>query len=174
MPSHKNQDQVAILQDKLSQAESIAIVDYAGTTVTDQVELRAALREAGGEMLVAKNRLVNIAVGDGKLTESLEGMNAVVFSNTDPVAAIKALFKFHEDSDKLEIKQGYMVKEDKVLSPSEVAALSKLPGKDELIVMLIQRVKSPASGLVNVLKAGQRDLVYALKAIADQKGEAAA
>lgn len=173
MPSQKNTDQVALLQDKLSQAESIAIVDYAGTTVNDQVELRSALREAGGEMLVTKNRLVNIAVGDGKLTESLEGMNAVVFSNQDPVAAIKALFKFHQDTEKLEIKQGYMVKEDKVLSFTELEALSKLPGKDELIVMLIQRLKSPGSGLVNVLKAGQRDLVYALKAIADKQAEAA-
>jgi hypothetical protein len=33
------------------------------------------------------------------------------------------------------------------------------------------RLKGPMFGLVNVLKAGQRDLVYALRAIRDHKGE---
>lgn len=174
MPSTKNQDQVQILKDKLAQAKSIAVVDYSGTTVNDQVELRSALREVGGEMLVAKNTLIDLAVGKGRLSDSLEGMTAVIFSNEDAVAGIKALFKFHQDTEKLQIKQGYMVEEDKVLSIAEVEKLSKLPGKNELIVMLIQRVQGPAYGLVNVLKAGQRDLVYALKAIADQKGEATA
>jgi ribosomal protein L10 len=59
--------------------------------------------------------------------------------------------------------------DDKVLSFNEVEALSKLPSKSELIVMLIQRLKSPGQGLANVLKAGQKDLVYVLKAITDKQ-----
>jgi large subunit ribosomal protein L10 len=166
MPSQKNLQQVKMLKEKLEKAESVAIVDYSGTTVNDQVTLRSAISEAGGEMLVAKNRLINIAVGEGKLSESLDGMNAIVFSYEDAVSALKKLFDFHKDTEKLTIKQGIM--EDKVLSPAEVEALSKLPGKDELISMLLNRLQSPATGLVNVLKAGQRDLVYALKAIAEK------
>lgn len=171
MPNQKNQDQVAILQQKLTQTESLAIVDYSGTTGNEQVQLRSALREAGGEMLVTKNRLVNIAVGGGKLTESLDGMNAVIFSLTDPVAALKALFKFQKDTDKLVIKQGYLPKEDKVLSPAEVEALSKLPGKNELISMLLNRLQAPGNGLVGVLKATQRSLVQVLKAVADKQAD---
>ncbi len=166
MPSQKNLQQVEMLKEKLDKAQSVAIVDYSGTTVNDQVALRSAISQAGGEMLVAKNRLINIAVGDDKLSESLEGMNAVVFSYKDAVSALKKLFAFHKDADKLTIKQGIM--DDKVLSPAEVEALSQLPGKDELMSLLINRLQSPATGLVNVLKAGQRDLVYALKAIAEK------
>jgi large subunit ribosomal protein L10 len=59
--------------------------------------------------------------------------------------------------------------DDKVLSLDEVKALSNLPSKDELIVMLIQRLKSPGQGLVNVLQANARNLVYVMKAIADKK-----
>ncbi|NCN03504.1 MAG: 50S ribosomal protein L10, partial [Candidatus Pacebacteria bacterium] len=129
--------------------------------------LRSEVTAAGGEVLVAKNTLIDIAVGKGKLTDSLEGMNAIVFSYNDAVAAIKSLFNFQKDASKLEIKQGFM--DDKVLSADEVKSLSKLPGKNELISMLISRLQSPATGLVNVLKAGPRNLVYALNAIVDKK-----
>ncbi|MFZ5437675.1 MAG: 50S ribosomal protein L10 [Patescibacteria group bacterium] len=163
MPNQHNLEQIEILKKKLDQAQSAVIVEYQGTTVNDQVELRAALTAAGGEMFVTKNTLIDIAVGKGKLADSLTGMNAIVFSFEDPVAALKALFKFHQDTEKLVIKQGFM--EDKVLTFEEVEALSKLPGKQELLTTLVVRLQGPAYGLVNVLKAGQRDLVYALRAL---------
>jgi len=167
MPNVKNLQQVELLKTKIAKAKSIAIVDYSGTSANDQVKLRSEVTAAGGEVLVAKNTLIDIAVGKGKLTDSLEGMNAIVFSYNDAVAAIKSLFNFQKDASKLEIKQGFM--DDKVLSADEVKSLSKLPGKNELISMLISRLQSPATGLVNVLKAGPRNLVYALNSIATKK-----
>ena len=169
MPNQKNLKQVELLKEKLAQAKSVAIIDYSGTSANDQVKLRQAVAAAGGEVLVTKNTLIDIAVGVGKLSKSLEGMNAIVFSNQDEVAAIKALFQFQKESEKVTIKEGYM--DDKVLSAAEVVTLSKLPGKSELISMLIRTLNAPATGMVSVLKANQRDLVYALKAIAD-KGNA--
>ena len=167
MPNQKNQQQVELLKDKIANAKSLAIVDYSGTTANDQVKFRQAIADAGGEVIVTKNTLIDIAIGKGKLSESLHGMNAIVFSNEDEVSAIKSLFEFHKDAGKLEIKEGFMA--NKVLSASEVKALSQLPSKDQLISMLIRTLQAPAVGMVNVLKANQRDLVYALKAIAEKK-----
>lgn len=167
MPNKKNQAQLEMLTEKLSRAQSVTIIDYSGTTVNDQVKLRQEIKDAGGEMLVTKNTLIDIAVGKGKLSESLEGMSAIVFSYADPIAAVKKLFTFQKDSEKLTIKQGYM--EDKVLSADEVKALSKLPGKNELIGMLLRTLQAPGNNLASVLKATQRNLVYALQAIADKK-----
>ena len=167
MPSKQNQQQVALIQEKLAKAKSVVVVDYAGTSVNDQVKLRDKIKAAGGEMLVTKNTLIDLAAGKGKLSDSLTGMNAIVLSYQDEVAAIKEVFAFHDETEKLNIKQALM--EDKVLSPAEVEDLSKLPGKKELIAMLISRLKGPSYGLVNVLQAGPRNLVYALKAIADKK-----
>ena len=167
MPSQKNVSQVDIIKDKIAQAQSTVVVDYQGTTVNDQVKLRSALRQAGGEMFVTKNTLIDVAAGKGQLADSLSGMNALVFSYQDAVAAIKKLFEFHKETDKLTIKQGLY--EGKVLSAAEVETLSQLPSKNELIATLISRLQGPAYGLVNVLQAGPRNLVYALKAIADKK-----
>lgn len=168
MPNKKNQSEVQALQEKVAQAKSIAIVDFAGTTVNDQVKLRSALRKAGGEFRVAKNTIMNIVLNKPELKESFNGMSALILSFGDEVAAIKELFKFKKETEKLTIKQGVM--EGRVLSSDELEQLSKLPGKQELIATLISRLNGPAYGLVNVLKASQRNLVYALQAIADKKG----
>jgi len=169
MPNQRNLEGVKTLQEKFAQAKSAVLVNYEGTTVNDQVELRSALTKAGGELFVTKNTLIDRAIGKGKWTDSLQGMNAVIFSYQDAVAAIKELFKFHENKEKLVIKQGIM--DDKILSASEIETLSKLPSKQELLATLIMRLKGPMFGLVNVLKADQRDLVYALRAIRDTKSE---
>jgi large subunit ribosomal protein L10 len=166
MPNQHNQDQLQMLKDKLSKAKSFAIVSYEGTSATDQVKLRAALKAAGAEFVVAKNTLVELALENKDFSDSLNGMNAVVFSYEDEVAGFKQIVNFHEEADKLEIKQGGM--DDRVLSAQEILELSKLPSKNELITALIARIKGPAFGLVNVLQAGQKNLVYVLKAISEK------
>lgn len=167
MPRQSNIDELAVLSEKLKSAKSFAIVEYSGTTGSDQVKLRQALQDAGAEFRVSKNTLMRLAVDNKALDASFEGQNAFVFSQKDEVGGIKALFTFHKDEDKLVIKQGLMG--DKVLSYEELEALSKLPGKDQLIATLISRINAPGQGLVNVLKAGTRDLVQVLKAYADKQ-----
>lgn len=166
MPSTHNQQQVTALRDKIAQAKSAAVVEYAGTGVNDQVKLRRTLKAAGGEFLVTKNTLIDLAAGKGKLTESLQGMNALVLSYLDEVSALKALFAFRKETEKLTIKQGLLA--DRVLSAAEVETLSGLPSRAELVGQLISRLQGPAYGLVGVLKGAQRSLVYVLQAIADK------
>ncbi len=155
------------MQDKVAKATSIVIADYSGTNVKQQVELRAAVKKAGGEVVVAKNTLLDIAIGKGKLSDSLNGMNAAVFAYDDPISPVKALFEFHKKTEKLIIKKAYM--DEQVLSEDQVVALSKLPSKTELIAKLLMILKSPGTGLVNVLNAGSRNLVYALDAVAKKQ-----
>ncbi len=166
MPNQKNLDIVKTLKEKLEEAKSVVLFDYSGTSVKEQVELRNKIKEAGGEILVTKNTLIGIAIGKDEMKDALAGMNAIVFAYEDEVAPIKALFEFHKESEKLEIKKGLM--EDKVLSVQEVEALSKLPSKTELIATLIARIKGPGQGLVNVLTAGPRDLVSVLNQVASK------
>ncbi len=167
MPNAKNIQQVAMLKEKIAKAKSLAIFDYSGTNANDQVKLRSEVTQVGGEVIVSKNTLISLALEKKELESSLTGMNAIVFSYEDAVGALKKLFAFKKETEKLNIKQGLM--EDKVLSADEVKALSQLPGKDELMSMFLNVLQSPARGMVNVLKAGTRDLVYVLKAVANKK-----
>jgi len=164
MPNKKNLATLATLTEKVAKAKSVIIADYSGTTANQQVQLRATITKAGGEMVVAKNTLIDIALGKGKLSDSLHGMNAAIFGYEDPVSPVKAMFEFQKKNEKLDIKQGFM--DDRVLSIAEVITLSKLPSKTELLSKLLMILKSPGTNLVNVLNAGPRNLVYALSAIA--------
>jgi large subunit ribosomal protein L10 len=167
MPNTKNQTNLATLKDKLSQAKSSAIIDYQGVSVNQINDLRRQLKAAGGEIFVTKNTLINLAYDSHtQIQADLTGMNAVVLSFTDEVGAIKVAFEFQKDTDKLVIKSGSL--NGQVISAHQVQALSKLPGKTELISQLLHVVNGPAQGLANVLTAGTRNLVYALQAIADQ------
>ena len=168
MPSTQNQTDLQILKDKLSTSKSMAVVDFAGTTVNDQVDIRRNLRGVGAELYVTKNTLINLAT-DGKLKESLEGMNAVVISYEDEVGGLKVLFDWHDKNEKLTIKLGMLG--DAVLTAADVEKLSKRPGKKELIATLISRLQGPAYGLVNVMKAGVRDLAQVMRAIEKKQQE---
>jgi large subunit ribosomal protein L10 len=156
-----------VLKEKVGKAKSVVIADFTGTTVKDQVKLRSEIKKAGGEFVVAKNTLIDIALGKGKVSESLHGMNAAIFSYDDPISPIKVLFEFQKKTEKMTIKQGYM--DDQVLSIDDVVALSKLPSKQELLAKLMMILKSPGQGLVNTLTAGPRNLVYALNAVAQKQ-----
>jgi len=167
-PAAKKQTEVKKLQEKISKAKSAVIVDYSSLTVKEKTELLDKVNSAGGQFFVAKNTLMHIAFGKkAELKDSFSGMNGVLFSNDDAVAPLKALMEFHKKTEKLTVKKGVM--DDKILSEDQVISLSKLPSKEELIVTLIHRLQGPAYGLVNVLQAGPRNLVYALNAIANKQ-----
>lgn len=167
MPNTKNVASLVDLKEKVAKSKSVVLVNYAGLTLGQQTKLRAELKAAGGEFVVAKNTLINLAINKAELKDDLQGQTGVLFSYEDEVGALKKLVEFAKANEKPELKMGLMV--DKILTKADVMELSKLPGKEELIGMLLNRLQGPAYGLVNVLNAGMRNLVYALEAVRKQK-----
>lgn len=163
MPNTKNIASLVDLKEKVAKAKSIVLVNYAGLTVAQQTKLRLEIKSAGGEFVVAKNTLMNLALNKDGLKEDLQGQTGVLFSYVDEVSALKKLVEFAKANEKPELKTGIMV--DKILSKFDVIELSMLPGKEELISMLISRLQGPAYGLVNVFTAGMRNVIYALSAV---------
>jgi large subunit ribosomal protein L10 len=179
MPSQQNIDSVAQITEQLQSAKAVIIADYSGLNVADQTTLRAKIKAAGGTFSVAKNRLFMLAIKNklGQLPQDLEqalqGPNAIMFALDDAVAATKALVEFAKDHEALEVKIGILAGteagQDKVITLDEVKALANLPGRDQLIAQLVGQLNAPIVGFVNVLSGNTRKLVYALKAIQDQK-----
>lgn len=168
MPSQKKINVVADLQEKAGRAKSIAFAKYTGMSVPLQNELRAKIKEAGGEVVIARNRLVDVTLERPEgLGEMLQDQLLTLFSYEDAVSAFKALKDFVEEKGLPEIKGGFF--ESKVISAAEVEKLAKMPSKPELVGMLLRQLQGPAYGLRNVLEAGPRNLVFALNAIAEKK-----
>jgi len=170
MPSTQKIQVVADLQSKAAKSQSIVFAKYSGLTVAQMQELRSMVKAAGGEISVARNRLVNIALDKpAGLGEKLQDQLLTLFSYVDPVSPVKALYKFIEANELPEVKAGYM--DNKVLEINQVDSLSKMATKDEMIGTLLRTIMGPARGFRNVLEAGPRNLTYALSAIAKKQEE---
>lgn len=168
MPNAKKQATVTDLKERASRAKSIVFAKYTGLSVAQKVKLHSEVKKAGGEVMVTRNRLLDIALDKAAgLTEMLQDQLLTIFSYEDEVSAVKALYNFMKENELPEVKGGYL--DTKVLSAKEVDELSKTPGKNELVAMLLNRLQGPGYGLRNVLEAAPRNLVYALQAISQKK-----
>jgi len=88
----------------------VVVAHYEGMTVAEMQDLRARMRDVGGAVRVAKNKLAKIAL-EGKpcasIASYLTGMTVIAYSE-DPVAAAKVVDAFAKTNDKLVVLGGAM------------------------------------------------------------------
>lgn len=160
------------LKEKAARAQICVLTDFTGLKVESLAQLRQQLKEAQGELKVAKNTLLRrAAANDSLLTllaDRFEGPNAVAFGYADPVAVAKLLVKFAQEKPLLKIKGGVLA--GQVLAPKDIEALSKLPPREVLLAQLLGVMQAVPRGLVTVLAGVLRGLLNVLVAIKDQKG----
>ena len=178
MPAKVKYDLVDGLKAKLSKSKAVFVGEYRGMTVAQSTMLRAKVREAGGELKVAKNTLFAIAMkeaGLAALPESMmAGPNIFALCYDDPVAVAKVLKEYANDkSQKAFILKGGLL-ESQQLDLNQLMALADLPSKDVLRGQVVRTIAAPISGLVNVLAGTMRNFVTVLAQIKDKKEESAA
>lgn len=160
------------ITQRLNSAKSMVMVDYKGITVEEINALRVKFREAGVDYVVLKNSLVKRALNNAGITELdelLVGPSAFAFGMKDEVGPAKVIDEFitQTKSDKMTIKAGIL--EGKVVEPSAIVALSKLPPREVLIAKMMGSLNAPVTNFVGVLSATLRSLVYAVDAVRKQK-----
>ena len=169
----KREDKARVIEELAEKLRggSAVLVDYQGMDVAQSTQLRARSREAGVEFVVAKNTLTRRAAGEAgveDLSEYLVGPTALAFSE-DPVASAKLMAEFADQVESFALKGG-LLEGGRVLDETEVVALSRLPGREQLLAQVVGGISSPLTGLVNVLNNTVQGLVVALNQIAEQKG----
>ncbi|PWE29939.1 50S ribosomal protein L10 [Maritimibacter sp. 55A14] len=150
----------------------VVVAHYAGLTVAQMQDLRARMREAGGSVRVAKNRLAKIAL-EGKpcasIADLLSGMTVLTYSE-DPVAAAKVAEGFAKDHDKFEIIGGAMG--ETALDRAGVKAVSDMPSREELISSIVGCIGAPASNIAGAIGAPASNIASILSTI-EERAEAA-
>ena len=163
---------VSEMTDALSSSQAAVLAEYRGLTVSQLTELRKDAFKAGVFMKVIKNTLAKRAVKDTDfdcLDEHLVG--PVIFSaSDDPVAVAKVMSNFAKDNETLKITAGVMNGDP--LGVSEIVALSKLPGREELLATLVATMQAPIVKLVRTMNEVPTKAVRALAAVRDSKDAA--
>jgi large subunit ribosomal protein L10 len=147
----------------------VVVAHYTGMTVAQMQTLRAKMREVGGSVRVAKNKLAKIAlegqpgVGMGDL---LKGMTVLAFSE-DPVAAAKVCEAYAKGNDKFVILGGAMG--NAVLDQAGVKAVASMPSREELIAQIVSCIGAPASNIAGAIGAPAANIAGILKTLEERE-----
>lgn len=164
------------IAENIKDAQSVVLVDYCGLTVAEDTQLRKQLREAGITYKVYKNTLMNLAFKGTeyeKLTESLDGPNAIAISKDDATAPARNLAKFAKTAPALEIKAG--VVEGNYYDAEGMKEISSIPAREELLSRLLGSMQSPITNFARVIKQiAEKDGSDAAEASAEAPAEEAA
>jgi len=148
------------LSQKFSDNAAAFVVRCEGMTVADLHRLRLNLEKKDGQLKVAKNRLVKLALGDHAeaqvLTASLRGQTAIVFAKSEFTAVAKVLHDFARKNETLEIVAGCC--EAQLFDKAGVARLATIPSREVLLARLC-----------GVLQAPMAQVAYIVSQVAAQK-----
>lgn len=175
MPKPVKVTEVADLTEALKASPNFYLVEFSGLSVSATTDLRGKILEAGGEMRVAKNTLLRLAMREVGVPEGVDGYllgpTALLYCPEDPVMPAKAIADYAEDmaSGTLVLKAAYI--EGELLDGAKAEAMSKLPGKLELQGMVVGAIAGPLNSLVGTLNGAASELVFTLQAVADKRKE---
>ena len=159
----KKQEEVNAIIEKIQNSKAIVVVDYLGLTVDEVTDLRKQLRDEKVQLKVIKNTMMRRALDQLEVDyhkEVFQGPTAVAFSEEDAVAPARILAKFAKTAEALELKGGVI--DGTVMTKEEIKKIASLPNREGLLSMLL-----------SVLQAPVRNVAYAVKAVQEQREEAA-
>ena len=146
----------------------VVVAHYAGLTVAQMTDFRTRMREAGGSVRVAKNRLAKIALEGtqaASIAPLLKGQTVIAYS-VDPVAAAKVADAYAKINDKLVILGGAMG--SSALDKAGVTAVASMPSREELIASVVAALTAPAANLAAAIGAPASNIASILSTIEDK------
>ncbi len=142
---------VSALSEEFKASDTILVCDYKGLNVGQIEGLRNLARESEVKVRVVKNSLADLALKDADISGiELRDTNILVWAQ-DQISACKVVDKFAKDHKQFVLKSAFIGGES--VSLDQVAALAKLPSRDELIAMLLQVWKAPITNFTIGLDA---------------------
>ena len=138
----------------LGEYNDFIFADYRGLTVEQITTLRDKLREKNAVLKVMKNNFARIAFEDMKVenvADYLKGPTVIAMAKEDANEVAKVLFDFAKDNQALVIKGGYI--QNEIYDQAKIEAYSKVPGKKQLIAMLMSTINGPVQKLAATLQA---------------------
>lgn len=155
----KKQVEYDALRKALEGASDFFVTGFDKMTVSQDYELRKAVRAAGGRYKVVKNTLAEKAsksLPGEEVLKGLKGMSAVAYTSSDPVALAKALSAYGKANPSFTFKAGLV--EGRAVNLNDIQELAGLPSKEEVYAKLLYLLNAPAQRLVSVVNGVGRNV----------------
>lgn len=165
MPLSKEQKQTRVdaLRQELAQANAFILGGFDHLTVAQDLELRRAIRAAGGRYRVLKNTLAaRAAQGTAaqELLQGLRGVNSLAYTQGDAVALAKAMRKYAKDNPAITYRAAWV--EGRLLNAAAIDQLAALPPREEVMAKLLYMLQAPAQRLATAVAAVGRQTAVVL------------
>ena len=160
--------------DWMNRSQAVILVEYTGAKMKDLDNIRAKVRETGGEFHIVKNTLVRRVFADSGMDfpkDYLVKSTAISFAFNDPASTAKALTDATKGSEFVKVKGGFMT--GKTLSAAQVKALAELPPLPVVRAQLLGVLQAPAGKLVRTIAEPARGLAGVIKAFSEKAPAAA-
>ena len=174
LTKQRKDEVLATYQDWLKRSQAVILVEYTGAKMKDMDNIRAKVRESGGEFHVVKNTLARRAFADHGMAlseESLVKSTAISFAFTDPASTAKALSDATKGMEFVKVKGGFLAGQP--LNTAQVKALADLPPLPVVRAQLLGVLQAPAGKLVRTIAEPARSLASVFRAYSE-KAQAAA
>ncbi len=165
----RKEEVLATYRDWLKRSQAVILVEYTGAKMKDMDNIRAKVREAGGEFHVVKNTLVRRAFTDNGMTlpeDFLTKSTAISFAFTDPAATAKALSDATKSMEFVKVKGGFLA--GQMLNSVQMKALANLPPLPVVRAQLLGVLQAPAGKLVRTIAEPARSLASVFRAYSEK------
>jgi large subunit ribosomal protein L10 len=160
--------------DWMQRSQAVILVEYTGVKMKDLDNIRAKIRDAGGEFHVVKNTLARRAFVDNGLqvpSDYLVKSTAISFAFTDPATTAKALTDATKGLEFIKVKGGFM--SGQTLDAAQVKALAEMPPLPVVRAQLLGMLQAPAGKLVRTIAEPARGLAAVFRAFSEKANAAA-
>ena len=158
----KQKDLEALRKD-LERVKNLFVTGFEKLTVSQDFQLRKAVRGAGGTYRVIKNNIAEKAA-EGTPSEAvlkdLKGMCSLAYTTTDPVALAKALTVYAKANPAFTFRAGFV--EGRAIDVKSITDLANMPSKEEILSKLLFLINAPGQRLVTAINAVGRSLAVVL------------
>jgi large subunit ribosomal protein L10 len=158
MNKDQKQEVIELLKSKFSQYSNFYVTNTESLTVAQVNDLRKTCFNKQVEMKVAKNTLIRKALESldsekyAQVFDSLHGVTALMFSDSpkEPAVIISSFRKANGKLEKPVLKAAF-VGDELYVGDNQLAALTQIKTKNELIGEVIGLLQSPAKRVIAAL-----------------------
>ena len=145
---------VGNIKEKIDKARAVFLTNLIGIPSNRANEVRKAVRDAEGTVVITRNTLFERAAKGTAAEEMLSGLkgpNAIAIAFEDAPGVAKALYEAGKDDEIITLKKGIL--KGQPLEESELIALAKLPSREVMLATALAAMQAPLSSFVRTLNA---------------------
>ena len=164
---------LASYEDWLKRSQAVFVLEYKKMTQKDLDNLRAKVREVGGEFHMVKNTLMTIALERTGISDTtvFDGPAIVGFAFTDPPVLAKVFSDATRNSEIFRVKGGYLGTQP--IDGAAVKSLADLPPLPVMRARLLGVIQAPAAQLVRTIAEPARSLASVFRAYSEKDNQPA-